>query len=69
MQSKALLTSEALCTLYHHYDLSQSFPCATPRELEGVRRCAAAGRAGDWQLRTGLAESGCLLYTSDAADD
>ena len=29
-----------------------SFPCATPRELQGVRRCAAAGRAGGWQLRT-----------------
>ena len=28
-----------------------SFPCATPRELQGVRRCAAAGRAGGWQLR------------------
>ena len=38
--------------LYNHYDLFQSFPCATPRELQGVRRCAAAGRASGWQLRT-----------------
>ena len=27
------------------------FPLRYPRELQGVRRCAAAGRAGGWQLR------------------
>ena len=55
---KVQVTWILLAKLYNHYDLSQSFPCATPRELQGVRRCAAAGRAGGWQLRTGLAESG-----------
>ena len=38
--------------LYNHYDLSLCFACAIPRELQGVRRCAAVGRAGVWQLRT-----------------
>ena len=50
--------------------LSMSFPCATPRELQGVRRCAAAGRAGSLQLRTeglhleGTPDSGRLFKMS-----
>ena len=57
MQSKALLTSEALCTLYHHYDLSQSFPCANPPR---AARCSALRSCRTrWRLAAahrGLAE-------------